>query len=117
MTVSDGLMEGGGKTCVTGSWKWEPVWGQGGFGMRGGLDGQGHHIPFTSRANVLSHCDTDNTLFAPGLQPRRRGDFIIQIAVGLGGRRWRDRIGGQRGLMGLSHRSVASGRISIVRPK
>lgn len=36
---------------------------------------------------VLSHCDTDNTVFTPGLQPRGRGDFIIQTAAGWWGYR------------------------------
>lgn len=62
--------------CVTGSWRQEAV-------LRVGWT----RTPQPSHEQgtlVLSHCDTDNTLFTSGLQPRRRGDFIIQAAAGWG---------------------------------
>ena len=71
---------------------------------------------------VLPHCDTDNTLFAPGLQPSSRGDFIIQTAAGLRGGGGGSGVGW--GILGgwwvllstVSHKRDAKGSISIVRP-
>lgn len=55
---------------------WEPA----------GLDGQGRHIRLKRRGPSLFLLLIRTILFffflAPGLQPRRRGDFIIQTAGG-----------------------------------
>lgn len=109
MTVTDGLMEGGGKTCLTGSRRQEAE--------SGGWGGDWTRTPHPSHEQgtlVLCHCDTDNTVFTPGLQPRGIGDFIIQTAEGWG---WGVGCSGLVCVLStVSDRSVAKGSISIVRP-
>lgn len=77
-----GGWEGGGEMCVTGGRRREALLGV--AGLQEGVT-RTPHPSHEQGTLVLPHCDTDNTLFVPGLQPSGRGDFIIQTAAGLRG--------------------------------